>query len=113
LKLQETFEAGVRMNLTFKCWQVEHKKIADNAASGETLMLSENLITASIFPPFDPLTDIKLVFDFCAEAHCFEDIYAKVLSVKEKDETPVHQLQVTSINPKDRDILNQWMKDAS
>ncbi|MEJ2365621.1 MAG: hypothetical protein P8017_13265, partial [Deltaproteobacteria bacterium] len=40
--------------------------------------------------------DIKLIFDFCVEAHCFEDIYAKVLSVDEKDGIPVHQLQITS-----------------
>jgi class 3 adenylate cyclase len=113
LKLQETLETGVHMNLPFRCWKVEHKKIGDSAVSGETVMLSENLITASIVPGFDPLTDIKLVFDFCVEAHCFEDIYAKVLSVKEKDETFVHQLQITSIDPKDRGILDQWMKDAS
>ena len=113
LKFRETLETGVHMNLPFRCWKVEHKKIGDSAVSGETVMMSENLITASIFPGFDPLTDIKLVFDFCVEAHCFEDIYAKVLAVKEKDGTSVHQLQITSIDPKDRDILDQWMKDAS
>ena len=113
LQLRETLETGVYMNLPFRCWTVEHKKIGDSAVSGETVMLSENLITASIFPGFDPLTDIKLVFDFCVEAHCFEDIYAKVLSVKEKEGASVHQLQITSIDPKDRDILDQWMKDAS
>ena len=112
LRLREILETGVHMNLPFKCWKVEHKKIADSAVSGETVMVSENLITASIVPGFDPLTDIKLVFDFCVEAHCFEDIYAKVLSVKEKDGISVHQLQITSIDPKDRDILDQWMKDA-
>ena len=113
LQLRETLETGVYMNLPFRCWTVEHKKIGDSAVSGETVMLSENLITASIAPGLDPLTDIKLVFDFCVEAHCFEDIYAKVLSVKEKEGTSVHQLQITSIDPKDRDILDQWMKDAS
>ena len=113
LKLRETLETGVYMNLPFRCWTVEHKKIGDSAVSGETVMLSENLITASIAPGLDPLTDIKLVFDFCVEAHCFEDIYAKVLSVKEKEGASVHQLQITSIDPKDRDILDQWMKDAS
>jgi adenylate cyclase len=111
--LPETVETGVRMNLPFRCWKVEHKKIGDSAVSGETVMVGENLITASIVPGFDPLTDIKLVFDFCAEAHCFEDIYAKVLSVKEKGGTYLHQLQITSIDSKDREILDQWMKDAS
>jgi class 3 adenylate cyclase len=112
LKLRETLETGVHMNLPFKCWKVEHKKIGDGAVYGETILLRENLITASIVPGFDPLTDIKLVFDFCVEAHCFEDIYAKVLSVNERDGISVHQLQITSIEPKDRNILDQWMKDA-
>ena len=112
LKLQETLETGVHMNLPFRCWKVEHKKIGDGSVYGETILLSENLITASIVPGFDPLTDIKLVFDFCLEAHCFEDIYAKVLSVDERDGTAVHQLQITSIEPKDRAILDDWMKDA-
>ena len=113
LKSQEALENGVHINLPFRCWKVEHKKVDGSSVSGETILLSENSITASIVPGFDPLTDIKLVFDFCVEAHCFEDIYAKVLSVEEKDGTNVHQLQITSIDPKDRDILDQWMKDAS
>lgn len=113
LKSRQVVETGVHMNLPFRCWKVKDKKIDDDAVSGETVLLSENSITASIVCSLEPLTDIKLVFDFCVEAHCFEDIYAKVLSVNEKDGIPVHQLQITSIDPKDRDILDQWMKDAS
>jgi class 3 adenylate cyclase len=113
LKSREVIEGGVHMNLPFRCWKVEDKKIDGDAVSGETILLSENSITASIACSIEPLTDIKLVFDFCVEAHCFEDIYAKVLSVNERDGTPVHQLQITSIAPKDRDILDQWMKYAS
>jgi hypothetical protein len=33
-----------------------------------------NLRKTSIIPPLAPLTDIKLAFDFCVDAHCFEDI---------------------------------------
>jgi adenylate cyclase len=113
LKSREVMETGVYMNLPFRCWKVLDKKIDDDALSGETIMLSENAITASIAYSIEPLTDIKLVFDFCVEAHCFEDIYAKVLSVNQKDKIPVHQLQITSIAPKDRAILDQWMKYAS
>jgi adenylate cyclase len=113
LKSRQEVETGVHMNLPFRCWKVRDKKIDDDAVSGETIMLGENSITASIADTMEPLTDIKLVFDFCVEAHCFEDIYAKVLSVNEKDGMPVHQLQITSIAPKDRAILDQWMKYAS
>ncbi len=113
LKLRPVIETGVHMNLPFRCWKVLDKKIDDDEIPGETIMLSENAITAAIASSFEPLTDIKLNFDFCVEAHCFEDIYAKVLSVDEKDGIPVHQLQITSIVPKDRAILDQWMKYAS
>jgi hypothetical protein len=113
LKLRPVIETGVHMNLPFRCWKVLDKKVDDETVSGETIMLSENAITAAIANSFEPWTDIKLNFDFCVEAHCFEDIYAKVLSVDEKDGMPVHQLQITSIVPKDRAILDQWMKYAS
>ena len=81
--------------------------------SGETVTLGENAITATIMPNLEPLTDIKLTFDFCVDAHCFEDIYAKVVSVEEKEGHTVHQLQITSIDEKDSDILEQWMAEAS
>ena len=113
LKFRQEVETGVHLNLPFKCWKVREKKIDDDAVSGETIMVSDNAITASLADSIDPLTDIKLVFDFCVEAHCFEDIYAKVLSVKEKDGMPVHLFQITSIASKDRAILDQWMKYAS
>lgn len=78
--------------------------------SGETIILNENLITASIKPPLDPLTDIKLIFDFCMDAHCFDDVYAKVLCVEERKKKIVNHLRITSISPKDRDILKSWME---
>jgi hypothetical protein len=110
---KDTFEAGVLMNMPFTCWKVEDKKISDTAMSGETIMLGENSIAASIVPDLEPLTDIKLAFNFCVDAHCFDDIYAKVLSVEEKEGDTVHQLQITAIDQKDRGILDKWMKEAS
>jgi adenylate cyclase len=113
LKTSEVIEEGIQINLPFRLWEVNAKKIADIAIMGETITLSENTISASIQPSLKPLTDVKLIFDFCLDAHCFEDIYAKVLSVDKKDGVWVHQLQITSIDPKDRSVLDQWMKEAS
>ena len=112
LKTSEVIEEGIQINLPFRLWEVNAKKIADIAILGETITLSENTISASIQPSLEPLTDVKLIFDFCLDAHCFEDIYAKVLSVDKKDGVWVHQLQITSIDPKDRSVLDQWMKEA-
>ena len=113
LNFRADIEDGVEINLPFHCWKVEDKRIASESMSGETTMLNENLITASIEPPLDPLTDIKLIFDFCMDAHCFDDVYAKVLSVEEQKKKIVNHLRITSINEKDRDILKSWMEAGS
>jgi len=47
------------------------------------------------------------------EAHCFDDIYAKVLSVEEQNNKTVTRFRITSINQKDRDILKKWTSEAS
>lgn len=108
-------ENNIEIRLPFHCWKVEDKKIETESITGETILLNENFITAYVTPPFEPMTDIKLIFDFCVEAHCFEEIYAKVLSVescKEKEKSLNH-LRITSITQKDRDLLNKWIQDIS
>jgi hypothetical protein len=81
--------------------------------SGETTLMNENLITASIEPHLEPLTDIKLIFDFCMDAHCFDDIYAKVLPFQNQKGKTLNRLRVTSINQKDRDVLGKWISEVS
>ncbi len=72
------------------------------------------MIKASIDLPIEPMTDIKLIFDFCAEAHCFNDIYAKVLPAEEEgQESSVHRLSITSMNQKDREVLTEWISQTS
>jgi len=104
---------GVEIHLPFHCWKVEDKKIIGEQRQGVTVMLGEQWITASIDPPPEPMTDIKLVFIFCTEAHCFEDIYAKVLPAEDHMKVTTTQLRITSIMPKDRDILKKWISEMS
>ena len=106
-------QRGIEINLPFHCWKVEDKKMARETMSGETISINENLITASVEPHLEPLTDIKLIFDFCMDAHCFDDIYAKVLSAEEHNDKMVTRFRITSINQKDRDILKKWTAEAS
>ncbi len=113
LPLRTTIEGGIHLNLSFTCWEIKDKKIADSTMSGNTIMFYENIISASIIPSSKPLSDLKLVFDFCVDAHCFEAIYAKVLSVEDRIEGTVHQLRITSINQKDKEILDKWIKEAT
>jgi len=113
LHVRDDNQNGIQLSLPFHCWKVEDKKIAGESRLGETVMLNENVIVASIKPPLEPLTDIKLRFDFCMEAHCFEDIYGKILPPTDNDDHSRNQLRITSINPVDRDILKKWMEEAT
>ena len=98
--------------LSFQCWTVEDKKVAEKALAGETVTLGRDFFTAVIETPLAPLTNIKLAFDFCVDAHCFGDIYAKVLSQKTHNGKIIHQMRITSIRKEDSDILKQWMEQA-
>ena len=112
LDFRDDNQNGIQLSLPFHCWKVEDKKIAGESRFGETIMLNENVIIASIKPPLEPLTDIKLRFDFCMEAHCFDDIYGKILPPTDHDDKSHSQLRITSIKPVDRDILKKWMEEA-
>lgn len=105
---------GVEIHLPFQCWKVEGKRIVGEPGSGETMIFKENLLTASINQPIEPMTDIKLIFDFCVEAHCFDDVYAKVLPAEEYEQkSSIHRLGITSMNQKDREVLKKWISEAS
>ena len=106
-------EKGVEIQLPFHCRKVEDKKIVGEDRQGVTVMLGEQWISASIDPPLEPMTDIKLEFDFCKEAHCFEEIYAKVLPPEDHGKAATNLLRITSIAPGDRDILRKWMSELS
>ena len=104
---------GIPIKLAFTCWKVEDKKIAGDPVVGETMRLDSSVITAVLPESQSPLTDLKIAFDFCVEAHCFEDIYAKVVSGKEDTHNGIHHLQITSIHPKDKGVLDRWIREAS
>jgi len=104
--------SGIPIRLAFRCWKVEDKKVSGAPLAGETSRLDTNVITAALPETLEPLTDLKISLDFCVEAHCFDDIYAKVISSGDKSENGFHRLQITSIHPKDRQILNRWSQEA-
>lgn len=101
------------LKLSFQCRIIKNKKITGNTLEGETVSFSNDVITAVISDDIEPLTDVRLTINFCTQVHCFEDIYAKVVSVEPAGKNIVHKLRITFINPKDKALLNQWIKDAS
>ena len=113
LEFQDKKDEGVVIQLPFHCWSLEEKQITGRQREGETLRINENIFLAEIDPPYKPLTDIKLQFQFCTDAHCFNEIYTKVISVEVKNGRLVHTLRITSISREDRDILAQWISQIS
>ncbi len=105
-------QEDIPLALSFQCWAVDDKKVAEEAMAGETIILGRDFFTAVIDQPLAPLTNVKLMFDFCVEAHCFSDIYAKVLSRETRNDRIIHEMRITSIRKADRDILKQWMEQA-
>jgi hypothetical protein len=80
---------------------------------GETTSFTEEAMTLSLPHPLPLRSDVKLQLDFCAEAHCFNPVYAKVTSTETKERHTIHHLRITSIDPEDQAILQQWRNAAT
>lgn len=106
-------QKGVEISLPFSCWKIEEKKIAEDPIFGETLRIGENFFSAKTEKPIPPLTDIKLNFNFCTDAHCFDDIYAKVIDMGQEKENTIGRFRITSMSQEDKQILNKWIKEIS
>ena len=104
---------GIPMTLPFQCWTVDDKKVSAQAIAGETVTLGRDFLAVKIGRPLPPLTNLKLMFDFCVDAHCFEDIYAKVISQESQGDQIIYQMRITSISKADRDLLKRWMEQAN
>lgn len=100
------------IRLPFQCWKIIDKKIDLIPLTGETISMDDNKIDAHIHSGLDVFTDIRLKFDFCIDAHCFEDIYAKSIPLEKKGEKSLNRLRITAMDPKDRAILKKWMSQG-
>lgn len=106
-------DTSLAIHLPFQCWTIQDKKVSPIPILGETLSMDETHIHAITARPMEPLTDIKLKFDFCVEAHCFDDIYAKSISTHTEQNRPCTRFRITAMDEKDRIILRKWKQEAS
>jgi class 3 adenylate cyclase len=106
---------GLQISLPFRCWPVEEEKtISDRSFSGETLFLTDGRITARIDGSLPVFSEVKMAFEFCVDAHCFADIYAKVQEKEPAQEgKEVYTLRFTAIEPADRRIFEQWIREGT
>ena len=112
LKESAANEKGFSIRLPFELWVIEDERVVDNSMSGETLIINDSDIVVRVERPLDRLTDVKLQFNFCTDAHCFDEIYAKVTATEKLKDEIVNRVAITSIDPKDRAVLQKWMQEG-
>ncbi len=100
------------IKLSFQCWTIQDKRVSLLPIMGETIAMDGNNIYATTARPIDRFTDIKLKFDFCVDAHCFDDIYAKKISTQEQNQVCT-KFCITSMDEKDQAIIKKWMSEVS
>lgn len=89
------------VQIPFVLWPLEEKQISNRSIKGTTLAAGGHLILARLEENLPKLTDVKLLMEPSCQDHRFEDIYAKVIAVKDSPQGTVHHLQITAIGSAD------------
>jgi hypothetical protein len=103
----------LEIHIPLHCWVIQDKKLDGIPLAGTTLALDETSVHIQTATAIEPLTDVKLNFDFCLEAHCFDDIYAKCIDTKPDRDRYHSQLHITAMADGDRERIREWMAQAS
>ena len=104
------------IHIPVQCWVIHDKKMGSIPIAGTTVSMDENRINIQTAASVAPLTDMKLNFSFCLEAHCFDDIYAKCIAVEPaggNEDSLFCQMHVTAMAEKDRVVIRRWMAEAA
>lgn len=106
-------DARLAIKLPFQYWTIRDKRVSSLPILGETITMDESNIYATTDQPIDLYTDIKLNFNFCVEAHCFDDIYAKSTSTQMEQNQFCTKFSITAMGENDKNIIRKWMKETS
>jgi adenylate cyclase len=101
------------LELPLTAWLLKGKQVTERALSGISLAMGEELFEVRLPESLSAGDNLKLNIDLCAEAHCFEDMYAKVIEVRPSPKGPVHLLRLTAVSVQDRSLLARWLEQAS
>lgn len=102
----------IALRLPFQMWLLAEKKVVAGPITGETRQLSASTLVVEVAEALDPLTNVKLLFTFCQDAHCFADVYAKVVNVQHDGQRPAYRLHVTYMDQQDKALLERWLQSA-
>jgi class 3 adenylate cyclase len=100
----------VELRLPFQLWQLDGKKVVAGPITGETRKLNASTLVVEVSEALAALTNVKLLFTFCQAAHCFSDVYAKVVDQEHTPEATAYKLHVTYMDHEDRLLLDRWIQ---
>lgn len=99
----------VEIQLPITGWVIDGKKIREPAIQGKTINVEQDSWRVELESALDPMTDLKIMINFCTEAHCFEPIYAKVLKDQHRHTPNIYDLNITAMAHEDRDLIDKWV----
>lgn len=99
----------VEIQLPITCWVIDGKKVKEPAIQGKTLNVDQDSWRVEMESVLEPLTDLKIMINFCTEAHCFEPVYAKVLNDRQPDMSNVYNVNITGMAHQDRHVIDKWV----
>ncbi len=105
--------ARIPIRIPFVCWTIQDKKVSPMPIKGETLAMDGKHIWAETAVPVPVYTDVKLNLDFCIDAHCFDEIYAKATALDAGEENGYTKFTITAMGSGDKALLAKWMNQAA
>jgi hypothetical protein len=87
--------------------------VASDPIAGETRRINATTLVVELSQSLPVFTNVKLLFTFYQDAHCFSDIYAKVMERVESDHQPAYRLHVTYMDQHDAKVLERWVRAAA
>ena len=103
---------SLEIRLPFRLWRLDGKRIVSESIAGETRQLGTSTFSARLPVALEPLTNVKLLFTFCREAHRFSDIYAKVRTGTPHPVGMLHHFDVTYMDQADKALVGRWVDEA-
>ena len=113
LERQQAFQPGVPIQLPLKCWIVQDKTVRNPGMEGQTVRIMGEEMLIELPRVLQPQTQLKIQLQFCTAVHCFSAMYGIVIGNQENESKNSHRLHMTSIDSRDRHIMDQWVEAAS